>query len=156
MRELHLDMDGVLCDLYSQDWAADVAAENTACFEQAAPMVDMARLRRVLLNLRRDSIRVCINTHTPDGASPEYQHRVAQTKAIWLAVHLGLDTIDEFYASPYGTDKSAWIKPRTEVALLIDDSGTNRMQWAARGYDAWTEHDLVPFMELAEEEYGDE
>lgn len=147
MFEVHLDMDGVLVDLYAEPWREAIEAEDHTVFLDAAPLCNMERLRERMLRARRESMRVVINTHTPDGASPEYQERVRLAKVIWLAEHVGLDSFDRFVCTPYGTDKSAFVIGRE--AMLVDDSEHNRKAFEVQGYEAY---DQYAFWEALDEE----
>ena len=147
MFELHLDMDGVLVDLYAQPWREAIAAESVEVFLDAAPLVDTEELRKHLRYTRKLSGRVVINTHTPEGASKDYQERVRLAKVIWLAEHIGLDSFDRFVCTPYGTDKTAFITLNSTEVAVVDDNPTIREQFKAKGHQAMTEKDLFEWIE---------
>lgn len=146
MRELHLDMDGVLVDLYSEDWRTAMANEDHTVFLEAKPLGDMDKVRRWLLDLRRESWRVVINTHTPDGASPDYHKRVELAKTVWLLEHLGWDCFDLFVCTAYGTDKSAFMVEQHEDSGIIDDSARNRQCFTDRGFAADDEQGMWDYL----------
>lgn len=155
MFELHLDMDGTLVDLYSTDWRAALAEERVDVFLDARPLVDMNELRKTLHYTRKYSGRVVINTHTPEGASKDYQERVRLAKVIWLAEHVGLNMFDRFVCTPYGTDKTAFITLNSTEVGVIDDSPTVREQFKALGHHAMTEKDLVEWLEDMKQAHKD-
>lgn len=133
-RELHLDMDGTLVDLYrNQDWRIDVAQKTTTCFEEAEAFLPREGLRAYLRDLRRtDRCEVVINTWAPQGADREYIDRVAFAKLVWLAENVGLDMIDRFVCLPYGTPKVLAVSAGATAVLIDDNEEQRRVFLAAR------------------------
>lgn len=125
-----LDMDGTLADLYGvPGWLDAIRHENTAPYEDAAPLCDMGNLALALGKAIASGIRVEVITWGPGGdTSRAYQDSVGRAKRAWLDRE-GMGGIPMRY-KPFQTPKRDGVDGR---AILIDDDPRAREDWQASG-----------------------
>lgn len=135
MRTYFFDMDGTFVDLYGVNgWLDDILNEKTRPYDEAKPLVNLARLAKAMNKARRNGNKVCIVTWLAPDVSEEYNARVTASKLNYLAKHLPSVTFDEIYIIPYGTPKQNYCTNRTDV--LFDDEERNRTNWTGEAYES--------------------
>lgn len=131
MKEIWLDMDGTIADLYGvENWLSMLIAEDTTPYEVARPLLRMATLARVLNGLRRKGYTINIISWTSKGGSIEYNQAVAAAKKAWLRKHLASVEFDRVDIVDYGTPKS-----EGREGILFDDEERNRAEWNGMAYN---------------------
>lgn len=136
-----LDMDGTLADLYGvPGWLDAIRDEDTAPYEEAAPLCDMKALGKALARAHAAGIRVEVITWGPGGdTSTAYQDAVRRAKRTWLDRE-GLEAVPMRYKA-FKTPKRAGVDGR---AILVDDDPHARSDWEASGDGPAVEpHDVV-------------
>ena len=122
------DMDGTIADLFAvRDWLPKLRAEDPSPYAEAAPMWDMAELRKVLVELK---IEVRIVTWLSKDSSEEYKDEVRQAKREWLDRYDF--PYDHFHGVRYGATKADSVRNllnENETAILIDDNAKIRNGW---------------------------
>lgn len=122
------DMDGTIADLFAvRDWLPKLRAEDPSPYAEAAPMWDMAELRKVLIELK---IEVRIVTWLSKDSSEEYKSEVRQAKREWLDRYDF--PYDHFHGVRYGATKADSVRNllnENETAILIDDNAKIRSGW---------------------------
>lgn len=122
------DMDGTIADLFAvRDWLPKLRAEDPSPYAEAAPMWDMAELRKVLVELK---IEVRIVTWLSKNSSEEYKNEVRQAKREWLDRYDF--PYDHFHGVRYGATKADSVRNllnENETAILIDDNAKIRNGW---------------------------
>lgn len=119
------DMDGTIANLFDvADWLPKLRAEDPSPYAEAAPMWDMAELRKVLIELK---IEVRIVTWLSKDSSEEYKSEVRQAKREWLDRYDF--PYDHFHGVRYGATKADSVRNllnENETAILIDDNAKIR------------------------------
>lgn len=129
---IYFDMDGTIADLYGvEGWLEDLLHEDPRPYIEAAPLVNLARLARLLNKLTRSGYAVGIISWTSRAGSAEYDEVVAKAKMAWLRKHLPSVKFSEIHIVPYGTPKSS-----CGHGILFDDEAGNREEWGKGAYDA--------------------
>lgn len=122
------DMDGTIASLFDvADWLPKLRAEDPSPYAEAAPMWDMAELRKVLIELK---IEVRIITWLSKDSSEEYKSEVRQAKREWLDRYDF--PYDHFHGVRYGATKADSVRNllnENETAILIDDNAKIRNGW---------------------------
>lgn len=122
------DMDGTIANLFDvADWLPKLRAEDPSPYVEAAPMWDMAELRKVLIELK---IEVRIVTWLSKDSSEEYKSEVRQAKREWLDRYDF--PYDHFHGVRYGATKADSVRNllnENETAILIDDNAKIRNGW---------------------------
>lgn len=122
------DMDGTIADLYSvPNWLDKLRAEDSSPYSDAAPMWDMAELRKILLLLISKGWEVRVISWLSKDSSESYKNEVRKAKLGWL----------EKYDFPYrrchlvayGTTKADCVRRWASPAILIDDNEKVRNGW---------------------------
>lgn len=124
------DMDGTIADLYGVDnWLEKLRAEDVSPYLQAKPLVDMVKLRSILLDLANEGWEIRVISWLAKDSSEAYKAKVRTAKVAWL----------EYYNFPfyacnlvaYGTTKADCIRRICEKgsAILIDDNAKVREGW---------------------------
>ena len=139
------DMDGTLASLYSvQGWLSALHSEDTTPYAVAAPMIDMARVSRILNNLRSIGHEVHVITWTAKGGSPEYNRKVAKVKKAWLNRY-GFP-YDEIHVLDYGVNKNIPVAHISGKHILFDDSDEVLSTWNGIAVDVKTT-DIIGYLE---------
>lgn len=136
-----LDMDGTLADLYGvPGWLDAIRGEDTAPYEDAAPLCNMDALALALGKAMAVGIHVEVITWGPGGdTSQAYQDAVRRAKRAWLDRE-GMDNVAMRYKA-FQTPKRDGVDGR---AILIDDDARAREDWEASGDGPAIEpHDVV-------------
>ena len=127
------DMDGTLADLYGvEDWLPKLRAYDATPYRDAAPMLRLSTLARLLNTLQREGYEIGIISWLSKDPDPTYGAEVTLAKIKWLKKHLASVDWDHLNIVPYGT-------PKQEVCgdgILFDDEESNRIAWGEGAYDA--------------------
>lgn len=124
--KIWLDMDGTIANLYAVDgWLADLEAYRARPYAEAAPMLNMSLLARLLNKLQRIGHTVGIISWTSRTGTAEYNAEVSVVKHQWLSRHLSSVRWNAIHVVPYGTNK----KEVCGEGILFDDEERNRVQW---------------------------
>lgn len=133
-RTIYFDMDGTIADLYAvEDWLEKLTAEDATPYAEAAPLLRLCTLARLLNRLQRDGYRIGIVSWLAKYGSDEYNKRVIKAKREWLRVHLKSVRFDEVHIVKYGTPKHKIVKDKN--GILFDDEEGNRDRWTGIAYD---------------------
>lgn len=133
---LCFDLDGTLADLYAREtWLEELRAFNPAPYAEAAPLVNMSALARMLNNRQRAGYTLTIISWLSKTSTPEYDEAVINAKLEWLEKHLPSVHWDNIHIVPYGTPKSDFIV-EDKLNVLFDDEQRNRDEWAEIAVDA--------------------
>lgn len=131
--KIWFDMDGTLADLYGvENWLEKLRAYDASPYEEAAPMLRMSSLARVLNRLLREGHEVSIVSWLSKDPNPAYDEAVTNAKLAWLAKHLPSVKWTAICIVPHGT-------PKSEVAnlhshdVLFDDEEKNITEWENAG-----------------------
>lgn len=123
---LVFDMDGTIADFYSvPQWLEKIRAEDPSPYAEAAPMWDMAKLRRVLLALANEGWEIRIVSWLSKDATPEYKKAIRKAKRDWLARYNF--PADKVHLVAYGRSKAATVQ--NAPGILIDDNKEVRDGW---------------------------
>ncbi len=116
---LIFDMDGTIANLYKvSGWLTMLRAEDATPYQQAEPMVDMEKLKSLLVSLSALGWTITVTSWLAMNSTQDYKSKVRQAKREWLA-EMGLP-IDETHLVQYGTPKQKCTKG--DIQILIDDN----------------------------------
>lgn len=131
--KIWFDMDGTIADLYSvEDWLPKLRAYDPSPYEDAAPLLRLSTLARLLNRLQGEGYEIGIISWLSKDPDPDYGELVTLAKIRWLKKHLASVHWDYLNIVPYGT-------PKQEVCgkgILFDDEETNRSAWGEGAHDA--------------------
>lgn len=83
------DLDGTLGNLYAvEDWLPKIRHEDASPYLDAAPMLRLCTLARLLNALQRDGYEIGIISWLSKGGSEKYGDKVTAAKKEWLSKHL--------------------------------------------------------------------
>ena len=126
----NFDMDGTIADLYGiDDWLAKILNSNATPYEQARPLVNMARLARALNRAQRKGHTIVIISWLAKGGNADYNQAVINAKQKWLKRHLPSVQWDKVLIVEYGTPKQT-----LSNGVLFDDEEPNRENWGAGAF----------------------
>lgn len=125
---LVFDMDGTLADFYSvEGWLDDLHARNVRPYAEARPLVDMAELRNILLQLQDFGWHVVITSWLAKDSTRDYDNAVRTVKHNWLD---SFDfPYDELHFVKYGTTKANCTRKYGGRQVLFDDNEKVRNGW---------------------------
>lgn len=124
-------MDGTIADLYGvKGWLEMILKSEAKPYEIAKPLVNMARLAKVLNKLQRKGIGIGVVSWLAKDSNKAYDEKVIIAKKKWLTKHLPSVKWNEIKIVPYGT-------PKHEIAkgILFDDEAPNREKWGEGAYE---------------------
>ena len=128
------DMDGTIANLYGvKNWLADLIAENTRPYTEAAVMLNMNSLARKLNKLQKQGHEIVIISWLSKCGSAEYDAAVTEAKKAWLAKHLGSVKFNEINIVKYGYCKNNFCSSADDI--LFDDEEQNRNAWGGKAYN---------------------
>ena len=129
-KRFNFDMDGTIADLYTvENWLPKLRAEDATPYEQARPLVNMARLAKALNKAKRAGYEIAVISWGSKNSSADYLERVKRAKENWLAKHLPSVKWNEIKVVAYGTPKST-----CGNGILFDDEQNNLDEWGANAY----------------------
>lgn len=125
---LVFDMDGTLADFYGvEGWLDDLHARNVRPYAEARPLVDMAELRNILLQLQDFGWHVVITSWLAKDSTRDYDNAVRTVKHNWLD---NFDfPYDELHFVKYGTTKANCTRKYGGRQVLFDDNEKVRDGW---------------------------
>jgi hypothetical protein len=130
MKNIYFDMDGTIADLYGvENWLEDLLHEDVRPYVEAAPLVNLRVLARLLNKLTKSGYTVNIISWTSRNGSAAYNEAVEKAKREWLARHLRSVRFTKIFILPYGTPKELYGE-----GILFDDEEHNREAWGAGAY----------------------
>ena len=130
-KEIWLDMDGTIADLYGVDgWLDMLLNENARPYEIAKPLVNMRELARVLNRLIEKGWEIGVISWLAKNGTNDYNKKVANAKMKWLARHLKSVKFAKIDIVEYGTPKQI-----NRNGILFDDEKQNRESWLGVVYN---------------------
>ena len=133
-KTIYFDMDGTIADLYAVDrWLEKLQAADATPYIEAAPLLRLCTLARLLNRLQRKGYKIGIVSWLSKNGTNQYNREVTKAKKKWLQVHLKSVQFDEIYIVEYGTPKHEIVRDKT--GILFDDEEKNRMEWLGVAYD---------------------
>jgi hypothetical protein len=124
---IYFDMDGTIADLYAVDnWLEKLKAEDVSPYLEAAPLVDMSELTRLLGKAMEMGYRLGVISWLSREASQEYKKKIRAAKRAWLEENLDVD-FDEIHLVQYGTRKD--YVAQDKQGMLFDDDERVRNNW---------------------------
>lgn len=143
MKAIYFDMDATICSLYDYpNWLELLHAEDTAPYENCAPMYDMEKLNNLLLEFVSLGITIGIISWSAMNGSKDYNKRVRKAKREWCNKY-GLNAISEFHVVKYSTPKHQVAKIKDSI--LIDDDNNNLTTWK-NGDTIDAKENIVPIL----------
>ena len=143
---LCFDMDGTIADLYGVNgWLYDLRHEIPTPYEIARPLLDMDKLRAVLLKLSALGWEVRIISWLSKDSSEEYKNKVRTAKKEWLDKYNF--PYEKLHFVAYGATKADSVRRYAETAILFDDNDKVRNGWHLGEAVNPTEIDIIEFLE---------
>lgn len=134
MKAIYFDMDGTIANLYNVNgWLEDIRAERVRPYKEAATMVRMATLARLLNRLQRNGYTIGIVSWLAKNGTEVYNKAVTEAKREWLKEHLASVHFNEIHIVEYGTPKENIVD--FPNGILFDDEETNRNNWKGTAYN---------------------
>ena len=125
---IYFDMDGTIANLYSvENWLPKLRNEDASPYTEAAPLVRLCTLARLLNKAQRNGHKIGIVSWLAKNSSEDYDRKVANAKIEWLNKHLASVHFDEVKIAKYGTPKSTMVDDIN--GILFDDEEPNRKEW---------------------------
>ena len=144
--KIWFDMDGTLADLYAVDnWLPKLRAHDASPYMEAAPMLRLCSLAKVLNRLSREGVSIGIVSWLSKDPCPVYGEAVTNAKLEWLAKHLPSVKWDEIVIVPYGTPKSEAVNLQPHD-VLFDDEENNIIEWEEAGGWAFEPAEMMGFL----------
>lgn len=133
-RTIYFDMDGTIANLYAvENWLPMLRSEDATPYEQAAPMLRMCQLARLLHKAQKNGWKVGIVSWLAKNSTKNYDAKVTTAKLKWLKSHLKSVDFDEIHIVAYGTPKHEIVNDKN--GILFDDEVGNRETWTGTAYD---------------------
>lgn len=130
-KAIWFDMDGTIANLYAVNrWLPKLLASDPTPYAEAAPLLNMQALARVLNGLRRKGYKIGVVSWLCRGGSAEYGEAVAAAKREWLKRHLASVDFDYIDIIEWGNPKE-----NGRDGILFDDEKANRDNWRGVAYD---------------------
>jgi len=128
-KAIYFDMDGTIADLYAvENWLPKLRAYDASPYAEAAPLVRLCTLARMLNKLQRNGYRICVISWLSKDPNPAYGEAVTAAKLAWLKKHMPSVKWDAIHIVPYGTPKST-VDADTWRGILFDDEENNIIEW---------------------------
>lgn len=141
-KEIWFDMDGTIADLYSvKNWLPKLRAYDESPYMNAAPLLRLCVLARILNRLQREGFTINIISWLSKDPNPIYGAKVTAAKYYWLKKHLPSVIFNEIRIVPYGTPKSFVMSEKD--AILFDDEEKNRVEWENNGGIAYNVNNIL-------------
>ena len=140
------DMDGTIADLYAvEDWLPKLRAYDETPYMDAAPLLRLSALARVLNKIQRQGVEIGIISWLSKDPDPVYGAKVTTAKREWLAKHLPSVNWDYVRIVPYGTPKSEAVNIQPHD-VLFDDEERNLVEWESNGGWALLPENIMTFL----------
>lgn len=125
------DMDGTIADLYGvENWLEKLVNSDPSPYEEAAPLLNLSSLARVLNRLQRQGYKIGIVSWLSKSGSAEYNEAVIEAKQGWLKAHLKSVHFDYIDIIKHSTPKEIG-----RNGILFDDEEKNRKNWSGAAFD---------------------
>lgn len=148
------DLDGTIADLYGvPDWLEKLRKEDPSPYLEAKPMVDMDRLRQVLLDLKDHGWEIRVISWLAKDSTEEYKKAVRDAKKEWLWVYRF--PFEVVHLVQYGTTKANCVRKVADAAILIDDNKDVRDGWSLGRTIDPTTTDIIKELEKLLQEGGE-
>ena len=135
-KAIYFDMDGTLANLYGvEGWLEKLRNYDASPFAEATVMLNMQALAHRLNALQQLGYTIGIISWSSKESNEEFDKRVAEEKAAWLAKHLSSVKWDEIHITAYGKRKSKVAK--VKGGLLFDDNPKVRREWIKHNPTGW-------------------
>lgn len=142
-KAIYFDMDGTIANLYGvENWLNHLQARQTKPYREAAAMVDMRKLGKVLNMLQNNGYVIGIVSWLCKNSTQEYDVKVRETKINWLKRHIGAVDWNEIHIVEYGTPKETVVD--FPFGILFDDETRNRENWLGQAFDV---HNILEVLE---------
>lgn len=134
MNGIYFDMDGTLCDLYSEPhWLRHLRRENPSPYIKAKPLWNKKQLKFLLDRLVANNWEIQIITWLSRGSSPVFDDKVRSAKNEWLRRNFPIrPTMYKKHIIKNGVDKIQFAKV-DGAKILIDDNAAVRKKWEEQG-----------------------
>lgn len=133
-KAIYFDMDGTIANFYGVNgWLDYLKAEDATPYAQAAPLLRLATLARVLNNLQKKGFTIGIVSWLAKNSTEDFDKKVTNAKIDWLKTHLKSVHFDEIHIVKYGTPKEEIVN--FPNGILFDDETPNRNNWKGNAYD---------------------
>ena len=125
---LVFDMDGTIADLYNYpNWLDCILNEDEKPYRYAKPLVDMVKLRNILIALKEYNWQIMVTSWLAKGATDRYNKAVVAAKEQWLLKQNF--PFDNLFVVEYGQNKTKSTKNYGGYQILIDDNASVREDW---------------------------
>lgn len=126
-KAIYFDMDGTLFDLYAvENWLPKLRAEDASPYIEAAPMVDLQELGKILCDLQKMGYKIGIISWLSKESSKSYKQAVRKAKR--QALKKIPVKFDEIHLVQYETPKQRVAKNQ-KWRLLFDDNEDVLKDW---------------------------
>ena len=133
-KAIYFDMDGTIANFYGVNgWLDYLKAEDATPYAQAAPLLRLSALARILNKLQRNGYTIGIVSWLAKNSTAEFDEKVTTTKIQWLKAHLKSVHFDEIHIVKYGTPKEEVVN--FPNGILFDDETPNRNNWKGEAFD---------------------
>lgn len=114
------DLDGTLGNLYAvDDWLPKIRHEDASPYLDAAPMLRLCTLARLLNALQRNGYEIGVISWLSKGGSENYGEKVTAAKKEWLSKHLPSVSWNKITIIPYGTPKNNFCESPSTFCLMM-------------------------------------
>ena len=128
------DMDGTLANLYNvENWLDKLMNNDPSPYAEAAVMVNMNSLARLLNKLQKKGFEIGIISWLSKNSNIDYDNKVIEAKKAWLKKHLKSVRFNFIEIVAYGTNKNIVRKETCDI--LFDDEENNRKNWKGVAYN---------------------
>lgn len=125
---LVFDMDGTIADLYGvEGWLDDILTSNPRPYAVARPLVDMNKLRNILLQLQDFGWHIAVTSWLAKDSTKAYDNAVREAKLQWLNDFNF--PYNELHFVKYGTTKANCTRKHGGRQVLFDDNAKVRNGW---------------------------
>ncbi len=133
MANIYFDMDGTIANLYQvNNWLEKLIAADPSPYAEAAPMVHLSTLARILNKLQKQGHHIGIISWLSKNSTDKYDMQVSEAKRKWLKNHMPSVHWNEIHIVKYGTPKSSIAHMSTKT-ILFDDEQPNLTEWNKAG-----------------------
>ena len=131
---IYFDMDGTIANLYAvENWLPKLRNEDASPYTEAAPLVRLCTLARLLNKAQRNGHKIGIVSWLAKNASENYDIKVTNAKIEWLNRHLRTVNFDEVLFVPYTYEKN---NANNGEDILFDDEDRHLTAWTGTAYPA--------------------
>lgn len=138
-KNIWLDMDGTICDLYSDpNWLKRLENEDITLYTEAKPLVNINQFSKLIKQLQNKGYKVGIISYLPWESSNKYKQLVKKAKEEYINTVFAKIKFDKIHILPHTIPKDTF----ADIGdCLIDDDISNRKQWS-KG-KCYTHEDII-------------